>query len=100
MGLVSSYPHQNEVETWLNHLCHDQLYEGHMETLLSFLDEVFTAVAAEPYLYTDIVIDMQTEAVAQEASEVHFGIDSTEWNSSPNARFDLNYSDFRFSWIK
>ena len=100
MGLVSSYPHQNEVETWLNHLCHDQPYQGHMETLLRFLDEVFTAVAVEPYVYSDIVIDMQTVAVAQEASEVHFGIDSTEWNWSSNARFDLNYFDFCFSRIK
>lgn len=91
MGLVSSYPHGNEVEMWLGHLCHNQLYEGHRETLLRFLDEVFTAVAAEPYVYTDIVIDMQTEAVAQEASEVQFGMDSTEWNWSSDARFDLNY---------
>jgi len=71
-----------------------------METLLRFLDEVFTVVAVEPYVYSDIVIDMQTEAVAQEATEVHFGIDSTEWNWSSNARFDLNYFDFCFSRIK
>lgn len=86
MGLVSSYPHRNEIETWLSHLCHNQLYEGHRETLLRFLDEVFTAVAAEPYMYTDIVIDMQTEAVAQEASEGKIGMDSTDSNWSCNTR--------------
>ena len=89
MGLVSSYPHRNEIETWLSHLCHNQLYEGHRETLLRFLDEVFTVVAAEPYVYTDIVIDMHTDMVAQEASEGQFGMDSNEWNWSSNARFDL-----------
>lgn len=63
--------------------------EGNKETLLRFLDEVFTAVASEPYVYTDIVIDMQTEAVAQEASVMQFGMDSTEQNWSSDARFDL-----------
>ena len=66
------------------------MYEGHRETLLRFLDEVFTAVAAEPYEYTDIVIDMQAEAVAQQASAVQLGVESTEWNWSSDARFDFN----------
>ena len=63
--------------------------EGHIETLLRFLDEIFTAVASEPYVYTDIVIDMQTEAVAEEASVMQFGMDSTEQNWSSDARFVL-----------
>jgi len=96
MELVSSSPYRNELETWLSHLCHNQLYEGHRETLLRFLDEVFTAVAAEPYVYTDIVIDMQTEAVAQEANEVQFAMDSTEWNWSSDKRFDFDYLNFCF----
>lgn len=96
MELVSSSPYRNELETWLSHLCHNQLYEGHRETLLRFLDEVFTAVAAEPYVYTDIVIDMQTEAVAQEANEVQFAMDSTERNWSPDKRFDFDYLNFCF----
>lgn len=74
----------------MSHLCHSQIYEGHRETLLRFLDEVFTAVAAEPYEYTDIVIDMQAEAVAQQASAVQLGVESTEWNWSSDARFDWN----------
>ena len=41
-------------------------------------------------MYTDIVIDIQTEAVAQEASAVQLGTDSVEWNWSSDARFDLN----------
>lgn len=86
MGLVSSYPYRNEVETWLSHLCHNQQYEGHRETLLRFLDEVFTAVAAEPYMYADIVIDMQAEAVAQDATEGMTGMDSTDSNWSCDAR--------------
>ena len=90
MELVSSSPHRNEVETWLSHVCNNQLYGGYRETLLKFLDEVFTAVAAEPYVYTDIVIDRQAEAVAQEANEVQFATDSTEWSWSPDKRFDFN----------
>ena len=90
MELISSSPYRNEVETWLSHLCDNQLYEEHREPLLKFLDEVFTAVAAEPYLYTDIVIDMQAEAAAQEANEVQFALDSTEWSWSPDERFDFN----------
>ena len=96
MGLISCYPHRSEVEIWLSHLCHKQLYGGHRETLLRFLDEVFTAVAAEPYVYADIIIDMQTEAVAQEASEVQFVMDSSNWNWSSNTRFDFNHLNLCF----
>ena len=58
---------------------------------MRFLDGVFTTVATEPYMYTDTVIDLQAEAVAQEANAVQSGADSTDWNQSSNARFDFNY---------
>ena len=77
---------------WLSHLCHSQ-FEEHTKTLLRFLDEVFTAVASEPYLYTDIVIDLQAEAVLQEACALQFGLDPTDWTQSSNTRFDLSFSD-------
>ena len=77
---------------WLSHLCHSQ-FEGHTETLLKFLDEVFMAVASEPYLYTDAVIDLQAEAVSHEASALQFGLDPTDWTQSSNTRFDLSFSD-------
>lgn len=51
---------------------------------------MFTAVAAEPYEYTDIVIDMQADVVAQQANAVQLGVESTEWNWSSDARFDWN----------
>ena len=44
-------------------------------------------------MYTDIVIDLQAEAVTQEANAVQSGADPTEWNQSSNARFDLNCFD-------
>lgn len=91
-GLLNSLPHANEVEIWLSHLCHSQ-FEGHTETLLRFLDEVFMAVASEPYLYTDIVIDLQAEAVSHEASALQFGLDPTDWTQSSNTRFDLSFFD-------
>ena len=91
-GLLNSLPHANEVEMWLSHLCHSQ-FEGHTKTLLRFLDEVFMAVASEPYLYTDIVIDLQAEAVSHEASALQFGLDPTDWTQSSNTRFDLSFSD-------
>ena len=91
-GLLNSLPHANEVEMWLSHLCHSQ-FEEHTKTLLRFLDEVFMAVASEPYLYTDIVIDLQAEAVSHEASALQFGLDPTDWTQSSNTRFDLSFSD-------
>ena len=51
------------------------------------------AVASEPYLYTDIVIDLQAEAVSHEASALQFGLDPTDWTQSSNTRFDLSFFD-------
>lgn len=61
--------------------------EGQKETLLRFLDEVFTTVAAEPYVYSDIMIDRQAEAVAAEASGARSGTESSEWDVSSDARY-------------
>ncbi|XP_022797243.1 uncharacterized protein LOC111335571 [Stylophora pistillata] len=88
-GLLKGLPHANEVKVWLSHLCHSQ-FEGHMETLLRFLDEVFTAVVTEPYLYSDAVIDLQAEAVSHEASAVQFSLDLTEWTRSSDSSLPVS----------
>ena len=42
------------------------------QTLQSFLGEVFTAVAVEPYVYTDIIVELQSEAMMMEANAGQF----------------------------
>ena len=39
-------------------------------------------MAAEPYDYTDIVIEMQAQAAAVEASVAQTGVESSQWNMS------------------
>lgn len=75
----------SEVDIWLTQLEQSQTYKGHEETLLRFLDEVFTAVATEPHVYTDIIIDMQAEVVAAEAQ---YAMDA-EWNMLSDTRYVL-----------
>ena len=77
------------MEIWLTHLQQSQEDEEHMGTLLRFLDEVFTAVAAEPYVYSDIIIDIQAGAVAAEASVAQSGMDLSQWNTSSDTRYVL-----------
>ena len=79
-GLVDS--HTYEVDAWLIQLRESQTYYGQADSLLRFLDEVFCTVAAEPYEYTDIVIEMQAQAAAAEASVTQTGVESSEWNMS------------------
>ena len=59
-----------------------QTHDGQADSLLRFLDEVFCAVAAEPYEYTEIVIEMQAQAAAAEASVAQTGVESSQWNMS------------------
>ena len=79
----------SEVDIWLTQLQQSQTYKGHEETLLRFLDEVFTAVATEPHVYTDIIIDMQAEVVAAEATVAQYAVDA-EWKMSSDARCVLS----------
>ena len=79
-GLVDS--HTNEVDIWLTQLQQIQVYEENKDPLLRFLDEVFSAVAAEPYVYTDIAIEMQAQVVAAEASMTKSGLHSSQWDMS------------------
>ena len=88
----------SEVDIWLTQLEQSQMYKGHEETLLRFLDEVFNAVATEPHVYTDIIIDMQAEVVAAEATVAQYAMDA-EWNMSSNTRCVLRgpyHGDFCF----
>ena len=85
----------SEVDIWLGQLQQSQMYKGHEGTLLRFVDEVFTAVATEPHVYTDIVIDMQAEAVATEAAVAQYGVDA-EWSMSSDTRCVLKGHTMRF----
>ena len=79
-GLVDS--HTFEVDAWLIQLRESYTYDGQADSLLRFLDEIFCTVAAEPYEYTDIVIEMQAQAAAAEASVAQTGVESLQWNMS------------------
>ena len=85
IGLISD--HSSEVDVWLTQLHPSEATEGQKETLLRFLDEVVTTVAVEPYVYSDIMIDRQAEAVAAEASGARSGTESSEWDASSDARY-------------
>lgn len=79
-GLVDS--HTYEMDAWLIQLRESQTHDGQADSLLRFLDEVFCTVAAEPYEYSDIVIEMQAQATAAEASVAQTGVESSQWNMS------------------
>ena len=79
-GLVDG--HTYEVDAWLIQLRENQTFDGQADSLLRFLDEVFCSVAAEPYEYTDIVIEMRAQAAATEASVAQTGVESLQWNMS------------------
>ena len=79
-GLIDS--HTFEVDAWLIQLRESHTYDGQADSLLRFLDEIFCTVAAEPYEYTDIVIEMQAQAAAAEASVAQTGVESLQWNMS------------------
>lgn len=58
-GIVDK--HSKEIEIWLKHLYNKTLKE-HQEALVMFLDSILYSVAMEPYTYTDIVMEMTSQA--------------------------------------
>lgn len=50
-----------EVEIWLRHLYNNSLKQ-HQESLVKHLDSILYTVAMEPYRYTDIVMEMSSQA--------------------------------------
>ncbi|KXJ06075.1 Nucleolar pre-ribosomal-associated protein 1 [Exaiptasia diaphana] len=74
-GIIDDSSH--EIQIWLKHLYNKSLAPG-QDALLQFLDSIFFSVAMEPYTYTDIVMEMTSQAsIANRITPFQDSIDSS-----------------------